>query len=206
MHQPQVPDLRLLLVAGLLACQPEPGEPEAVPEVSAPTIWRLSGRVAVPSSASTAPPFQGAEALLTRCDSQPCAAELWRTEDGVSEQVLVHGDALTWGEQPWSASWRRLGTELSWCLQGGPLASPPAGDPGGFRLLAATGPPGSDRDARWLLHFSGTNTCALSGELILYARRDQVDSRSLSSGGLPWSAGGRVNALEILRANAAAQP
>ena len=118
----------------------------------------------------------------------------------------MHGDTLTWDEHSWPASWRRLGTELSWCLEGGPLASPPAGDPGGFRLLAATGSPESDRDTRWLLHFEGTNTCALSGELILYARRDQVDSRDLSSGGMPWSDGGRVNALEILKANAEALP
>jgi len=165
----------------------------------------MRGRLVDASSTATAPPFQGAEALLARCSRLPCAAELWRTEHGEAATVLVHGDTLTWNDQSWPAAWKRLGTELSWCLEGGPLDSPPAGDPGGFRLLAAVGPPGSDRDARWMLHFGGTNTCALSGELIVYAHRDQVDSRGLSSGGLPWHEGGRVNALEILKANAEAR-
>ncbi|MFT5684410.1 MAG: hypothetical protein ACI8RZ_005351 [Myxococcota bacterium] len=144
--------------------------------------------------------------MLARCgDALPCAAELWRTETGEEATVLLRGQHLEWGTQKWSAQWKRLGTELSLCLEGGPLASPPAGDPGGFRLLSALAPPGEDQAARWLLHFSGANTCALSGELILSAQRDQVDSRALYSGGLQWESGGRANALEILKANAAQQ-
>ncbi|MDG1479632.1 MAG: hypothetical protein P8R54_08570 [Myxococcota bacterium] len=204
MHQPQVADLRPLFSIGLLACKPEPPEHAPAAGLNEPTVWQMRGRLVSSPSISSAPPFQGAEALLERCSRPPCAAELWRTERGETATVLVHGETLTWGEQSWPASWKRLGTELSWCLEGGPLSSPPAGDPGGFRLLAATDPPSLDRDARWLLHFGGTNTCALSGELILYAHRDQVDSRGLSSGGLPWSKGGRANALEILKANAEA--
>ena len=66
-------------------------------------------------------------------------------------------------------------------------------------MLAATSPPHSDPDAEWMLYFSGTNVCELSGELILAAQRDRVDSRGLLSGGLPWSEGGREHALEILQ-------
>jgi hypothetical protein len=53
----------------------------------------------------------------------------------------------------------------------------------------------------WILHFSGLNTCQLSGELLLSGTRDRADSRDLSSGGLPWEDGGRKHALSILRAH-----
>jgi hypothetical protein len=203
-HQPEVPDL--IGPFWLLACQPRPSEsPPAEP--AGPVLWRLSGRVTVPATASSAPPFDAAH-LLERCgDARPCAAELWRTEAGSSAVMLLAGEHLQWegSQQRWPATWRRLGTELSWCLEGGALATPPAGDPGGFRLLSATDPPAEDPQARWVLHLGGANTCDLSGELLLSAQRDRVDSRGLTSGGQPWSEGGRVNALEILKANAAAK-
>lgn len=152
------------------------------------------------SSTAAALPFAAGETLLTGCGRRaPCAAELWRAESGEEAVALLAGETLLWGETAWPAAWKRIGTELSFCLTGGPLASPPAGDPGGFRLLSATSPPQEDPEAMWLLHLTGENTCQLSGELLLSATRDRADSRGLLSGGKPWSEGGREHALEVLK-------
>ena len=114
--------------------------------------------------------------------------------------TLLHaGEAVVWETESWPAAWRRLGTELSHCLGGDPLALPPGGDPAGFRTLAAKTPPESDREAMWVLSFSGQNSCELSGTLRLHATRDRADSRDLLSGGKPWESGGREHALSLLR-------
>lgn len=184
----------------LLACR----SPEPLPQPPPPqtTVWRLSGRVTAEDSTQDALPFAGGHDLLDACGgATPCAAERWVSESGAQAILLVRGDRVVWGEQHWPATWRRLGTELNHCLGGTPLASPPAGDPGGYRMLAATDPPASDPSAEWLLHFSGANPCQLSGELLFSATRDRADSRDLLSGGIPWSEGGRAHANALLRAH-----
>ena len=136
--------------------------------------------------------------LIAQCaDPGACAAELWRAADGTEATLLRTRAQLRWQEDTWPATWQRLGGALSMCL-GDPLASPPAGDPAGFRILLARAPPAEDDAAQWILRLSGQNRCRLSGALILQARRDRVDARELLCDGVPWTAGGRDRAQAIL--------
>ena len=50
----------------------------------------------------------------------------------------------------------------------------------------------------WVLSFSGQNLCAMGGQLLLRADRDEVDTRHLTIGGLPWQDDGRRLAERLL--------
>jgi len=108
---------------------------------------------------------------------------MWR--DGATEQ--------------WQTGWRGLAGPLDLCL-GDPLATPPAGDPGGFRLLHERG-----GHWRWSVHFSGANPCGITGHLELDATADRVDANALAVDGAPWARGGRERARARARALARAE-
>ncbi|MEC7948062.1 MAG: hypothetical protein VX265_10885 [Myxococcota bacterium] len=82
---------------------------------------------------------------------------------------------------------------LALCL-GDPLATPPAGDPAGFRLLHAR----SDSWA-WSVHLSGANPCGLDGQIELDAHGHRVRTHGLRAATLPWAEGGREAVVPVAR-------
>ena len=199
-----------LLAGLLLACRGAPREAPAAdapePPAAAPrALYRLAGRVTPDRSPfPDAPPFAGGEALIARCgETRPCAAERWArlaSPDGAAgaEELLLLrvGDRVIGadGEPDWPAAWKRLRGTLAACLPD-PLAVPPAGDPGAWRLLRRDGEAWT-----WLVVLSGDNPCALAGRLELDAAGPAVRLDALTAEGRPWRAGGREAAAARLRA------
>jgi hypothetical protein len=175
----------------LLACAPPPAAPSpAIVTAPAPArpIFQLSGRAS--SAGLDTPTLAGGAALLgTGCvtanrtldgDGPPCFAEVWQAADR-SVAVLRAGHRLRFDGQRGRTSWSQVDGPLAWCL-GDPLAIPPAGDPGGLRTL--------DVDT-WVVHVSGDNRCALTGDLRLAATVDHAAWDDIRAAGHPWDAGGR---------------
>ena len=193
-----------------------PLELEAAQKAPAPRIWRLAAAVShPPPPAPGVPSFAEGQDLLGQDCQQaaatlaarppPCRAELWQaveaSGDGsddsaiflrVGKRTLLR---LLGQEFRREASWRWLSSPLSDCL-GDPLASPPAGDLAGYRLLVS-----DERDPHWLLQLSGDNTCHLSGSILLPITGKQAGSQSLSVDGAPWREGGSQLARSHLRAH-----
>lgn len=187
-----------------LGCAPEapPGPVSAPPPSRAPPTqtWRRTG-----STASGVTPA-GAERIQSRCGG-PCEVESWHPEPAAAGAapllLVVEGDRL-WldGHRgAWRTRWRSLSGTLALCL-GDPLATPPAGDPGGHRLLHQRA-----GEWRWSVHLSGANVCGLSGHLELDALGDRVRAHALQVGHLSWAEGGREAAAPTARglARAAAE-
>ncbi len=194
-----------------VACA-DPAPPPVAEQAAEPGSFKLAGWLGLPSPAR--PPaagFEGAsERLGPECSqarrftggrSTSCSVELWRSTgqgEPTSATLTRAGQAavleLAGQRLEHRARWRKLGPTMSTCL-GDPLQLPPAGDPGGFRLLRvdADGP-------AWLLRFSGRNACALSGTLRLSLGSDGVDSSELQVDGAPWSDQGASRALAKLQA------
>lgn len=108
---------------------------------------------------------------------------VWRCSDGsqvhVQDQELLDGHTTLAMASVWE-----LGVPLGPCV-GPPLATPPAGDPGGFRKLAFDG-----ATWMWALELTGDNRCGLQGTLLLPIDGARPDPTGLACGPLPWRAGG----------------
>jgi hypothetical protein len=173
--------------------------------------FRLAGRASPdPSDVNVAAPFSDGWLLLgpacrdasrrTGGAPPPCFAELWRSDGPANAEAVLVGAGgravLTYEGQEIRAetSWARMGSPLLDCI-GQPLVLPPGLDAKGYRMLEQAGD-----DFRWDLVFSGSNRCALEGQLGLDLAGPGVDTKELLAGGLPWSAGGRENATRTLQA------
>jgi hypothetical protein len=167
---------------------------------TATTHWEMVGRV-TPNISNTpdAPPFEGGKDLVARChDRRPCAAERWKSENGEVMNVLRLADKIHFpdGRKPWPARWMSISGSLRRCV-GGPLSIPPTDDPDSVRTLEM-GP----EQSRWILHFSGKNSCGLKGTLALNANKDEIDLSALTCEGKLWKEGGR----QCVRKKLAAMP
>ncbi len=203
--------LLILLAGGLSACgrsEPPPALPPTVstPPMSTPSsvpateLWARTDRVegsASEGSVAEGAVLPGAREALSRCKGrEPCVLERFRSEStGATLLLLRSGPELLRLDPPesWQAEWSSASLLLRACL-GDPLGPSPAEDPGALRVLEQQG-----EAWRWRIWLSGENRCRLEGELKLEARQDRVDTRSLSSDGLPWLEGGIDRARALLR-------
>ena len=120
--------------------------------------------------------------------------ELWQSGDGRQVRFDRRRRLLTRPERPEESvkarrKWREW-EPLRLCL-GGPLADPPADDPGAYRKLIWGERP------RWVLQYAGTNLCSATGLVILEADGPGVDVSGLMIDGLPWPRGGLERAREL---------
>lgn len=166
-----------------VACASDPAPPAPAAK-DATRTWRRIG-----STADGAAP-EAATAEAARCAS-PCVAELWEPTSDASAAtsiVLLRSDSEMRAADRrgvWQTTWRGLSGTLALCL-GDPLATPPAGDPAGFRLLHAR-----EGQWAWSVHLSGANPCGLDGQIELAAHGHRVRTHDLRAATLPWADGGR---------------
>lgn len=176
-----------------------PSQPSSTAQTST-THWQMVGRVTPnPSTLPDAPPFEGGKELVSRChDRRPCAAERWQSETGETMNLLRLADKIHFpdGRKPWPARWMSINGILRQCV-GGPLSTPPTDDPESIRTLET-----SPDQSRWILHFSGKNSCGLQGTLALNTHKDDIDLSALTCEGKRWKEGGR----ECVRKKLAAIP
>ena len=193
------------MILVLAACAaPEPDFVERSTALAAPSegprVRTLTG-LASPDGL-TLPPLPGAaDHVGARCevlnqrlrgDGPPCGIERWEDRWFLrAGQRASLTDGLDGDLHRARGAWTRLGTVLSACLLGDPLAIPPAGDPGGQRSMEGD---------RWALVFSGQNACGLDGRLTLDILADEGDWTALTVDGKPWMRRGREAARERISA------
>ena len=57
----------------------------------------------------------------------------------------------------------------------------------------------TSRPGAWVVRYSGLNDCGLSGEVVLQANRDHVETSRLLVDGVAWATGGRETVKTLLR-------
>ena len=57
----------------------------------------------------------------------------------------------------------------------------------------------TSRPGAWVVRYSGLNDCGLSGEVVLQANRDHVETSKLLVDGVAWATGGRETVKTLLR-------
>ena len=100
---------------------------------------------------------------------------------------------FTDGRPSWPAQWMDINGTLRACL-GDPLSIPPTDDPESVRTLMI-----SPEKTEWWLHFSGSNSCGLEGQLRLNATSSVIDTSHLRCEGKRWKEGGRECARARIR-------